>query len=106
MMVIEDLKQGMSLRNISRISGISLSGYYYKPKERHFERLDPSIKERIREIAPERPTYGYRRVWAVLRSSGIHINRKTVRKVLKGNNLGLPASRHRGNKVQESLQTS
>ena len=46
------------LREISRISGISLSGYYYKPVKRHIQRLDPSIKERIRYIASERPTYG------------------------------------------------
>ena len=90
MMVIEDLKQGMSLRNISMISGISLSGYYYRPRERHFERLDPSIKERIREIASERPTYGYRKVWAVLRNKGTMVNQKTVRRVLKANNLSLP----------------
>jgi hypothetical protein len=54
-MVLEDLKQKMYLRYISRISGISLSGYYYHPKERHLERLDPQIKKRIREIASERP---------------------------------------------------
>jgi hypothetical protein len=35
MKVMEDLKQEMSLRNISRISGISLSGYYSKSTERH-----------------------------------------------------------------------
>ena len=63
MMVLEDLKQEMSLRNISRISGISLSGYYYRPVERHIQRLDPTIRNKIREIASERPTYGYRRVW-------------------------------------------
>ena len=62
MMVLEDLKDQIHLREISRMSGISLSGYYYKPKERHVERLDPSIKERIKDIASERPTYGYRRV--------------------------------------------
>ena len=73
-MVLEDLKQWMSLRNISRISGISLSGYYYRPKQRHLERLDPQIKERTREIASERPTYGYRRVWAVLRSQCTTVN--------------------------------
>ena len=95
-MVIEDLKQEMSLRNISRISGISLSGYYYKSTERHIQRLDPSIKERIKDIASDRTTYGYRRVWAVLRNSGTEVNQKTVRKVLKDNKLNLPASKHRG----------
>ena len=46
MMVLEDLRQVMSFRNISRISGISLSGYYYWPVERHIQRLDPTIRKR------------------------------------------------------------
>ena len=103
MMVLEDLKQEMSLRNISRISGISLSGYYYRPVERHIQRLDPSTRERIREIASERPTYGYRRVWAILRNQGTKVNQKTVRKVLKDNNLSLPASRYRGRTKTRNL---
>ena len=103
MMVLEDLKQEMSLRNISRISGISLSGYYYRPVERHIQRLDPSTRERIREIASERPTYGYRRVWAILRNQGTKLNQKTVRKVLKDSNLSLPASRHRGRTKTRNL---
>jgi transposase InsO family protein len=103
MMVLEELKHEMSLRNISRISGISLSGYYYRPRERHVERLDPSIRTRIRDIASERPTYGYRRVWAVLRNQGTAVNQKTVRKVLKDNNLNLPASKHRGRTKTRNL---
>ena len=58
MMIIEDLKPMMPLRQISRICGISLSSYYYKPTERHIDRLDPLIKEKIKDIASERPTYG------------------------------------------------
>ena len=57
-MVIDDLKDQIPPREISRISGIPLSGYYYKPVQRQVERLDPSIKERIRYIASDRPTYG------------------------------------------------
>ncbi|MEM0133852.1 MAG: IS3 family transposase [Thermoplasmatales archaeon] len=64
--------------------------------KRHIQRLDPSTGERIRGIASERPTYGYSRIWAILRNSGTHVNQKTVRKVLKDNNLNLPASKHRG----------
>ena len=86
----------MSLRNISRISGMSLYGYYYRPREKQVERLDPSIKERIRYIASERLTYGYRTVWAILRNQGTAVNQKTVRKVLMDNKLNLPASKHRG----------
>ena len=95
-MVIYDLKDQIPLREISRISGISLSGYYYKPVKRHIHRFAPSIKERIRYIALERPTYGYRRVWAILMNQGTSVNRKTVRNVLKDNKLNLPASKHQG----------
>ena len=96
MMVLDDLKPHMSLRKISRISGITRSEYYYHPRKRMITRLDPSVKERIKVAASGRPTYGYRRVWAILRDSGTHVNRKTVRKVLKDSNLNLPARRHRG----------
>ena len=78
-MMINDLRDKIPLREISRISGISLSGYYYRPVRRSIQRLDPIIKKRILDIASERPTYGYRRVWAVLRNSGISVNMKTVR---------------------------
>ena len=39
MIVFEDLKDHMPLREISRISGISLSGYYYRPVEEIKEML-------------------------------------------------------------------
>ena len=103
MMVLEDLKHEMSLRNISRISGISLSGYYYRPVKRHIQRLDPSTRARIKDIASERPTYGYRRVCAVLRNQGTAVNQKTFRKVLKDSNLNLPASKHRGRTKTRNL---
>jgi len=96
MMVINDLRDKIPLREISRISGISLSGYYCRPVKRSIQRLDPITKKRIMDIASERPTYGYRRVWAVLRNSGISVNMKTVRKVLKDNGLNLRASKHKG----------
>ena len=102
-MVINDLKDQIPLREISRISGISLSGYYYRSRERHVERLDPSTRARIKDIASERPTYGYRRVWAILRNQGTAVNQKTVRKVLKDNKLNLPASKHRGRTKTRNL---
>ncbi|MEM3449795.1 MAG: IS3 family transposase, partial [Nitrososphaerota archaeon] len=80
MIVVEDLREYMSLREISRISGISLSSFYYK--ERSVIRLSPQIEYDIIRIASERPTYGYRRVWAMIRNNGIRVNRKAVRRVL------------------------
>ncbi|MEM3846505.1 MAG: hypothetical protein QXU98_12495 [Candidatus Parvarchaeota archaeon] len=40
MIVVEDLREYMSLRGISSVSGISLSSFYYK--ERSVIRLSPS----------------------------------------------------------------
>ena len=64
--------------------------------KRHIQRLDPFIKERIKDIAVERPTYGYRRVWVILRNSGTYVNKKMVRQVLKDNKQNLTASKHTG----------
>ncbi|MHB8553470.1 MAG: IS3 family transposase, partial [Thermoplasmataceae archaeon] len=42
---------------------------------------------RIREICSERVTYGYRRIWAMLRNEGIYLNPKTVLSIMKKENL-------------------
>ena len=57
----------------------------------------------IKMIAAEGPTYGYRRVWAVLRNGGVRVNSKTVESVLKENNLSLPYARHRGRTKTRNL---
>ena len=62
MTVVEDLRNDMSLREISRVSCISLSSLYYKEKERRVKRLSPQIEHNIISTASERPTYGYRRI--------------------------------------------
>jgi len=78
MMVINGLRDKIPLREISIISGISISRYYYRAVKRSIQRLDLITKKRIMDIASERPTYGYRRVWAVLRNSDISANMKTA----------------------------
>jgi len=103
MTVVEDLRGDMPLREISRISGISLSSLYYREKERRVRRLSPQIEEDIIRTASERPTYGYRRVWAVLRNSGTRVNRKAVRRVLRERNLSLPYAKHRGRTKTRNL---
>ncbi len=45
MTVVEDLRNNMSLREISRVSGISLSSLYYREKERRVKRLSPQIEQ-------------------------------------------------------------
>ncbi len=46
------------------------------------------LRAMVRRVAEERITYGYRRVWAVLRRQrGVFINRKRVRRILKAEGL-------------------
>ena len=42
-------------------------------------RLPVETENMMVEMAGERPTYGYRRIWAILRNREIHLNQKTVR---------------------------
>ncbi|MEM4090837.1 MAG: hypothetical protein QXQ46_08895 [Thermoplasmatales archaeon] len=56
------------MKEISLISGIPLSEYYYVSRSRNVTRLDPAIRELIKRIAYERPTYrqesmGYDQKW-------------------------------------------
>ncbi|MEM3191977.1 MAG: integrase core domain-containing protein [Candidatus Parvarchaeota archaeon] len=96
MIVVEGLREYMSLREISSVSGISLSSFYYREKERSVIRLSPQIEYDIIRVASERPTYGYWKVCVMIRNNGIRVNRKAVRRVLREMNLSLPYSKHRG----------
>ncbi len=55
MTVVEDLRSDMPLREISRVSGISLSSLHYREKERRVKRLSPQIEQDIIRTASERP---------------------------------------------------
>ena len=102
-MLFSNLKDILPVRRISAISGISSSTVYYKPSVRRVRRLPVETENMIVEMAGERPTYGYRRIWAILRNKGIHLNQKTVRKVLKMHSLSLPASKHKGRTKSRNL---
>jgi len=63
----------------------SRSSYYYKPKKG--KKSDAILLKKIRAIATEFPCYGYRRVTAQLRRSGITINRKRVHRIMRCNGI-------------------
>src|SRR5271163_1313820 len=47
-------------------------------------RLDEVLAERLRQLITLHPTFGYRRLWALLRfAAGLKINRKAVYRVLR-----------------------
>jgi putative transposase len=46
--------------------------------------MDHELVDKIRELIQQFPTYGYRRIWAMLRyRMGIKINRKKVYRIMK-----------------------
>jgi putative transposase len=77
-----------STRNASNLSGYARSSHYYKPKERIVKkRIDLEMLEAIENAVLTNPSYGIRRVTALLRMNGMHVNRKKVYKLMKVANL-------------------
>jgi len=56
--------------------------------------LDAVLVERIRKLIKDHPTYGYRKLWALLRyGEGLLVNLKAVYRILKAKRcLGLTRS--------------
>lgn len=64
---------GLSERRACSIVGLRRSVWQYKSR-----RDDSALLERMRQLATERPRFGYRRLWAMLRREGTLVNRKRV----------------------------
>ncbi|WP_287954784.1 IS3 family transposase, partial [Acidiplasma sp.] len=71
---------------------------------RRITRIDNNIIDKIIELCKERVTYGYNRIWALLRNSGINIAKKTVYKIMKNNNLTLPLHNHKNRRELKLLK--
>ena len=97
MTVVESLESSFPVTAISMLTGIPRSFIYYKRNRSHHRksRVPDSVVKDVVRISTERVTYGYMRVWALLRNSGLVVNIKTVRRIMKMNNLSLPSSNTR-----------
>lgn len=100
----------IKIKDACYYSGINRITYYYRKKHenkedrRYSTRIDSSIVNKIIELSKERVTYGYNRIWALLRNSGINIARKTVYKIMKNNNLTLLLHNHKNKKELKLLK--
>ena len=105
MMAVDTLKKKMPVARVSRAMGIPRSSIYYSKMEKSSRkpRVSGSIESEIKRISGERTTYGYRRVWALMRNSGIHVNIKTVRRIMRRNSLALPYAKHRNRTRRKDL---
>ena len=70
-----------SIRRICRVLNVNRSSLECRrtPKGRRSNDEPDALESRIHELIKEHPTFGYRRVWALLRfRDGLQINRKAV----------------------------
>ena len=72
-MAIKSLRPAMAVSGISRAMDVPRSSIYYRKTGRSGRgkpRISDNIKAEIIGLSADRTTYGYRRIWALLRNSG------------------------------------
>lgn len=57
----------------------------------------------VTRISGKRTTYGYRRICALTSNSGIHVKIKTVKRIMRRNNLALPYAKHNNGTRRKDL---
>ena len=77
----------LPIKTQAELLGLNRTHLYYKPRGPSEEEL--ALKREIDEIYTEFPFYGSRRITAVLRSRGWHVNRKAVQRHMR--EMGLEA---------------
>ena len=89
---VDFLKEdGVSERRGCALIQMSRSHYQYEAEEKH----DEGLVKKIKAIAAKHQRYGYRRVWALLRRKGEHVNLKRVHRLWRKEGLTLPQRRPR-----------
>ena len=76
---------GVSERGGCRILGVARATVQRRPQpSRRRQRPEPAWTTQLYALIQQHPTFGYRRLWALLRfHEGVHVNRKTIYRVLK-----------------------
>ena len=73
------LRQRHPIRQICRVLSCSRSGHYYQARGRD----ETWLKAAIERLAGEWPTYGYRRITALLHREHVQVNRKHVARLMR-----------------------
>ena len=78
---------GASVRRSCQVLRVSRSALSRdgSPKTKRATKIDSSFTAEVKEIIDRHPTFGYRRIWALLKGDGRKVNRKRVYRVLKAN---------------------
>ena len=76
---------GVSERRSCRVLQVSRAALHRPPRGAAApSRLAPILTARLQELLTQHPTFGYRRLWALLRyRDGLRVNRKVIYRILK-----------------------
>jgi len=72
---------GISRAKACKLAGLPRSSLYYAPRKRTYT-PEKGLCEKIVQICQQRPTYGYRRITAMLKREGCTVNRKKVQRIM------------------------
>jgi putative transposase len=81
------LSQDYPVHQVCRVLGCGRSSYYYQARPRD----EATLKHAIDRFAGEWPTYGYRRITALLQREHAQVNRKHVARLMR--EIGLQGQR-------------
>ena len=100
--VAEGIKAGMKRVKVRRTKvlrwiGIPTATFYrclrskpHRGKKRRKNAGDTRLIDKLKELAESHPTYGYRKIWALAKRSGLDLSPSKVYRLLKGEGLLLP----------------
>ena len=87
--LVDNADQALSVVAQCRLLKIARSTLYYRPVP--ISEDDLGLMRRMDELYLAAPFYGSRRMTAVLRGAGLHVNRKRVRRLMRVMGLPTPA---------------
>ena len=79
-------RYGVSERQACRLVGIGRSTQRYRSRPRPEEE---SLRRRLRELAAQRPRFGYRRLHVLLRREGVIVNHKRIERLYREEGLAV-----------------
>ena len=84
---------GVPTAQAARWAALDRSTIYYRPHRRTSRRRadEARVLDQLRRIAFGHPSFGHRRVWAMLRRSGLSVNHKRVHRLMAVEGLLRPA---------------
>jgi putative transposase len=85
-------RYGLSERRACRLVGIGRSTLRYRSHARADEQ---SLRQRLHELAAERPRFGYRRLHVLLRREGVVVNHKRIERLYREEGLAVPRRRRK-----------